>query len=73
MANKVYLVHHSHYIEDDMEDEDLKFIGVFSSREKAVEAVKSISDQPGFSTYPKILNEYGAESGFFIEEHSVGK
>jgi hypothetical protein len=43
-------------------DEDVKFIGVYSSREKAQQAVARIGRLPGFA---------GAPDGFHIDEYRV--
>ena len=47
--NKVFLL--EHYYEDE-DDEDTKTIGIYSSREKAVDAKNRKLNFPGFSKYP---------------------
>lgn len=51
---EVYLLWHCHELEDDfgLHDEE-KFIGVFSSKEKAEEAINLLKNKEGFSDYPK--------------------
>lgn len=56
----VYVVQHTHAREGG--DEDVKFIGVYSSRDKADEAVARLSRQPGFSDTP---------DGFSVDEYRL--
>lgn len=51
---EVYLLWHCHELEDDfgLHDEE-KLIGVFSSEEKAEEAINLLKNKEGFSDYPK--------------------
>ena len=56
----VFVVQHVHEREDDVED--VKLIGVYSSREKADAAVARLSRQPGFSD---------AADGFHVDEYRV--
>jgi hypothetical protein len=58
----VFVVHHVHSQEDGTED--VKFIGVYSSREKAQEAVARLGRQPGFVDAP---------DGFCIDEYQVDR
>ncbi len=44
--------------------EDVKFIGVYSTRNLAQNAVKRLSEQPGFAEHL---------DGFYIEEYEVDK
>ena len=56
----VFVVQHVHSREDGVED--VKFIGVYSSREKADAAVERLGRLPGFSDAP---------DGFHIDEYRV--
>ena len=56
----VFVLQHVHSQEDGVED--IKFIGVYSSREKAQAAVARLSRQPGFAD---------AQGGFHIDEYRV--
>ncbi len=49
----VFALWHSYELEDDdgVHDED-KFIGIFSSREKAEETVEALKDKEGFRDHP---------------------
>ena len=56
----VFVLQHVHSREDGVED--VKFIGVYSSREKAQEAVARLARLPGFAEAP---------DGFHIDEYRV--
>jgi hypothetical protein len=56
----VFVVQHVHERQDS--DEEVKFIGVYSSREKAAVAVARLRRQPGFSDTP---------DGFHVEEYRL--
>lgn len=59
---QVYLLQHVHEIGD--EELDVKFIGCYSSEEKARSAVTRLRNAPGFSDAP---------DGFTIDEYEVDK
>ncbi len=59
---KVYVLEHVHSQANGWED--VKFIGVYSSRENALAAIKRLSGAPGFAE---------AASGFHIDEYQVDK
>ncbi len=54
----VFLLHH--ISRKDQPDEDVKFIGVYSSKTRAEDAVKRLSRHPGFSEQRQgfEINEY---------------
>lgn len=56
----VFVLQHVHSRQDDVED--VKFIGVYSSRENAEAAVARLSRLPGFSDVP---------DGFHIDEYRL--
>jgi hypothetical protein len=58
----VYVLHHVHSFADGTED--VKFIGVYSSRENAQAAVTRLSQAPGFSEAP---------DGFHIDAYQMDK
>ena len=58
----VYVVQHVHSRDDD--HEDVKFIGVYSSRENADAAIARLSHQPGFSE---------AIGGFSVDEYPLDR
>jgi hypothetical protein len=61
-VTKVYVLQHVHSLDDG--GEDVKFIGVYSSRENAQAAITRLSQAPGFSEAP---------AGFHIDEYQVDK
>ncbi len=58
----VYVVQHVHSLPD--QGEDVKFLGVYTSREKALAAIRRLSRQPGFSEGP---------TGFSTDEYQLDK
>jgi hypothetical protein len=56
----VFVVQHVHLREEGVED--VKFIGVYSSREKAQQAVARVIHLPGFSD---------AADGFHVDEYRI--
>jgi hypothetical protein len=59
---KLYVLQHVHSLEDG--GEDVKFIGVYSSRANAQAAITRLSQAPGFSD---------AVAGFHIDEYQLDK
>lgn len=59
---RVYVLQHVHAFEDGAED--VKFIGVYSSRENAQAAIARLCQAPGFSEAP---------AGFHIDEYQIDK
>ena len=64
----LYIVEHLHILYDDVED--IKFLGIFSTKEKAEKAIQILSKQPGFKDFPKIIDDNDIENdvieGFYI-------
>jgi len=62
------MVEHLHILYDDVED--IKFLGVFSTKEKAEKAIQMLSKQPGFKDFPKLIDDNDIENdvieGFYI-------
>ena len=58
----VFLLHHVHRMPND--DEDVKLIGVYSSRETAEAAVARLADRPGFRDH---VDE------FEVDEYEIDK
>jgi hypothetical protein len=56
----VFMLSHTHEFDDG--HEDVKIIGMYSSKTKAEDALAKVQDQPGFRSYP---------AGFSIDEWSV--
>jgi hypothetical protein len=61
-VTNVYVLQHVHSLEDGAED--VKLIGVYSSRTNAQAAIARLSQAPGFSYAP---------AGFHIDEYQVDK
>ena len=57
---RVFILQHVHQLDND--NEDVKFIGVYSSRENAEDAVDRLSLQPGFREN---------RGGFDIDEYEI--
>ena len=60
--SRVYVLQHVHSLDDGAED--VKFIGVYSSRENAQAAIARLCLAPGFSDAP---------AGFHIDEYLLDK
>lgn len=58
----VFVLQHVHAMENG--DEDVKFIGVYSTREKAQAAVSRVGREPGFSDEPE---------GFHVDEYQIDR
>ena len=56
----VFVLQHVHEFEDG--EEDVKFIGVYSSKEKAENAISRLIQQPGFKK---------TENGFYIDQYKM--
>lgn len=68
-----FLLQHLHVISDD--NECVKIIGLYATKEDAVCAIERLSSVPGFKDYPKPINplEDDEGSGFYIDEYEIGK
>ncbi len=53
-----------HVAHEDAPNEDIKLIGVYSSRKMAEAAIDRLSKQPGFCDYPQ---------GFYIDSHIINR
>ncbi len=61
-TTKVYLLQHVHSLDDG--EDDVKIIGVYSSRDNAEAAIMRLQRSPGFTDAP---------DGFHIDEYHVDK
>jgi hypothetical protein len=59
---KVFVLQHVHAVDNG--EDDVKLIGVYSSRETAQAAITRLGDAPGFSE---------ATAGFHIDEYQLDK
>lgn len=70
----VFLVQHVHLLLPQQE-EDVKLVGAYSSRQSALAAVKRLSTAPGFSDHPDVVESSysgtGMGEGFHISEYRV--
>ncbi|HMG81845.1 MAG TPA: hypothetical protein VK559_02305 [Ferruginibacter sp.] len=72
---KVYLLNHV-YEQDEIEE--VKFIGVFSSMEKALKVIEELKDLPGYNKHPIecfhledwTIDEYTWKEGFISWEEA---
>jgi hypothetical protein len=57
----IYVLHHINELEN---EDDIKLIGVYSTEEKAKQAISKLSSQPGFVQ---------SKEGFHIEKYEIDK
>jgi homoserine kinase type II len=71
--SRVFLLQHLHLLNGD--EEDVKTLGVYSSREEALAAVKRFRLLPGFSDMPDMANPSlpGPAEGFSIDEYELNQ
>ena len=69
----VFILQHQHTLPSG--EEDVKMIGVFESKESAVEAINRLVDQNGFRDHPTIINPLvdDENDGFYIDEYEINK
>jgi hypothetical protein len=60
--NSVFVVFHAHELSHGAED--VKMIGVYSSKEKGELAISKLMNQPGFRDFP---------DGFSVDEYEIDK
>ena len=67
----VFVLQHVHSREDGVED--VKFIGVYSSREKAQAAVARLGRLPGFADAPDgfHIDEYRVDQDYWVQGYVV--
>ena len=67
----VFIVQHSHLLPSG--EEDVKLIGVYSSRGRALEAVSRLRAQPGFCVHPRLIDPLEGDDaeGFYVDEYKV--
>lgn len=70
MAN-VYLLQHLHMLPHG--EEDVKIIGIYSSRQAAISAIERLREQPGFIDRPELIDPLvdDKSDGFYIDEYSL--
>lgn len=69
--NRVFVLQHLHVTHED--GEDVKLLGVYSSRSSAIEAIERFRQLPGFRDKPDIANPSspGPAEGFSIDEYGL--
>ena len=67
----VFVLEHLHILEDG--EESWKRIGIYKTREGALDAIDRSNKLPGFSDHPKLINFHDPEpgSGFNIDEYTL--
>jgi hypothetical protein len=72
--NSVFVLQHLHILNGD--EENVKMLGVYSSRESALAAVERFRQQPGFRDLPQMA-EYtdtpGVPEGFHLNEYELNQ
>ena len=68
---RAFLLQHLHLV--DGVNEDVKTLGIYSSRESAEKAVARFRNLPGFRDVPQIADPsaFGAAEGFYIDEFEL--
>lgn len=67
----VFVVQHLHTLPNGIED--IKLIGVYSSKESALTAVDRLKSRPGFCENPRVINPGidDDDQGFYVDEYSL--
>lgn len=65
--NSVFLLLHSYELPDDADE--IKIIGVYSTKENAKAAVRRLQPQPGFCDHPDkfVIDEYDLDQDNWVE------
>jgi len=70
--NSVFVLQHLHSPTPD--DEEVKLIGVYRTREAAEAAVARLKELPGFRNHPHIVDESSkSDEGFHLNEHQLDR
>ena len=71
--NRVFLLQHLHLLRED--EEDVKTLGIYSSREEALVAIKRFRLLAGFKDVPQMANPSlpGSVEGFYIDEYEMNQ
>jgi hypothetical protein len=70
----VFLLQHLHVLLP-QEEQSVKTIGVYSSKEEALAAVERLKMQPGFVESPQLIDPQveGVVSGFYLDEYPLNR
>ncbi len=68
---RVFLLEHVHVLDDD--EENVKALGIYSTRESALAAVERFRKLPGFCDRPQMADHSlpGPAEGFNIDEYEL--
>jgi hypothetical protein len=68
---RVFLLEHLHILND--EEENVKTLGIYSSRAAALSAVERFRVLPGFIDYPQFADttSLGRAEGFYLDEYEI--
>ncbi|MDR7153192.1 hypothetical protein J2W49_005172 [Hydrogenophaga palleronii] len=71
MTRIVFLLQHLHLVNGD--EENVKTLGVFASRDSALAAVDRFRKLPGFRDAPQLANASapGVSEGFYLDEFEL--
>ena len=71
--NSVFLVQHLHTLPDG--NENVKTIGVYSSRTEALAAIDRLRRRPGFSASPRLVDPVSDDfaDGFYVDEYELDR
>ena len=71
--NRVFLLQHVHLLSGN--EEDVKTLGVYSSRSSAMAAVERFRKLPGFRDAPGLADTSapGSAQGFYLDEYEIDK
>lgn len=70
---KLYPLYHISEILEDGEEQNVKLLGCFTSKEKAYQAIKRYKELPGFSDKQAVFEGYDYGEGFFIDKLIPGR
>jgi hypothetical protein len=67
----VFVLQHLHTLPQG--EDDVKMIGIYATREDALEATRRLATQPGFRDLPQV-NDHTTDDmqGFHVEEYQIG-
>jgi len=68
---RVFLLEHLHITNDD--EENIKALGIYSSREAGIAAVERFRVLPGFKDHPQFadISAPGPANGFYLDEYEI--
>jgi hypothetical protein len=67
---RIYVLWHTHLLDpDDVETEDVKLLGLYSTEQKAFDRIEQSKTAPGFSEYPEgfLVDPYELDEDQWVE------